>query len=111
MAGTISVEVVYALPRLQRVLRLDLPAGTTAGKAIEASGLLRDHPEIDLATNPIGIYGELARLDSPLRDRDRVEVYRALVADPGELRRRRAIEQGKRKAGAGRRKAKNAEPR
>lgn len=98
--------MVYALPHRQRLVQLEVAAGCTAGEAIEASGLLHEHPEIDLANNPVGIYGKLATLDSVLREHDRVEVYRALVADPKEMRRRRAAEQ--RKAGAGRRKTRGS---
>jgi putative ubiquitin-RnfH superfamily antitoxin RatB of RatAB toxin-antitoxin module len=70
-------------------------------QAIEASGLAQKHPEIDLAKNKVGVYGKLAKLDTPLRDRDRVEIYRPLIADPKEVRRKRAEEGKVMKKGGG----------
>lgn len=91
----ICVEVVYALPEEQMVSSVSLPEGSRVADAIHASGILASHPEIDLTTASVGVFGRLARLDTTLRDRDRVEVYRPLVADAKEARRRRARE-GKR---------------
>lgn len=90
----IRVEVVYANPTEQRLVKIECAEGTTARQAIESSGLLECFGEIDLSKNKIGIFGKLAKLDQPLRDRDRVEIYRPLIADPKEIRRQRA-EQGK----------------
>lgn len=92
MSGEIRVEVVYALPARQRLRRLTLPAGSTVREAIERSGLLEECPEIDLTQNKVGVFGKIARLDAPLREHDRVEIYRPLIADPKEVRRRRAAE-------------------
>ena len=88
----LHVEVVYALPQNQELVRLELPAGSSLQQALDASGLLQTHPEIDLSKNKLGIYGKLARLETALRDRDRIEVYRPLIADPKETRKRRAAE-------------------
>ena len=101
MAETIHVELVYALPATQDIISLDLPAGSTVGQAIEASGLLAKHPEIDLAKNKLGIYAKLAKADTALRDRDRVEIYRPLIADPKEVRNQRAAEGKVMKKGGG----------
>jgi len=101
MDETIHVEVVYARPERQEVASLTLPAGSTAGQAIEASGLLAPYPEIDLAKNKLGIYAKLAKADTGLRDRDRVEIYRPLIADPKEVRKQRAAEGKVMKKGAG----------
>jgi putative ubiquitin-RnfH superfamily antitoxin RatB of RatAB toxin-antitoxin module len=92
MAETINVEVAYATPERQDVAAIKLPAGSTVGQAIEASGLLAKHPEIDLAKNKLGIYAKLVKIDTALRDRDRVEIYRPLIADPKEVRKQRAAE-------------------
>jgi putative ubiquitin-RnfH superfamily antitoxin RatB of RatAB toxin-antitoxin module len=92
VSGEIQVEVVYALPAVQRLRPVKLPAGSTVRDAIERSGLLAECPEIDLAANKVGIFGKLTRLDAALRPRDRVEIYRPLHADPKEVRRRRAAE-------------------
>lgn len=101
MAETIRVEVVYALPDRQEIASLNLPAGSTAGQAIEASGLLAKFPEIDLTRNKLGIYAKLAKPDTALRDRDRVEIYRPLIADPKEVRKQRAAEGKIMKKGGG----------
>jgi putative ubiquitin-RnfH superfamily antitoxin RatB of RatAB toxin-antitoxin module len=92
MAESIHVEVVYALRENQSVISLNLPAGSTAGQAIEASGLLAKYPEIDLAKNKLGIFAKLAKVDTALRDRDRVEIYRPLIADAKEARKQRVAE-------------------
>jgi len=95
MKDTIEVEVVYALPERQEVVRLKLAEGATVQQAIDASGLLQRHPELAPGkANKVGIYAKLTKLDATLRDRDRVEIYRPLIADPKEVRRKRA-EQGK----------------
>lgn len=101
MAETIHVEVAYAKPERQEVVKLALPEGSTAAQAIEASGLLTKHPEIDLAKNKLGVYAKLVKPDTALRDRDRVEIYRPLIADPKEVRKQRAAEGKAMKKGAG----------
>ena len=86
----ISIEVAYARPDEQLVLELYVKPGTTVAQAIQASGILVRFPEIDLKLNKVGIYGKLTKLSQPVSDRDRVEIYRPLIADPKEARRRRA---------------------
>lgn len=86
---TITVEVAYALPERQMIIPVTVPSGTTAASAIQASGILQQFPDIDIDRNKIGIFGKLAGLDTPLRDKDRVEIYRSLLADPKEARRQR----------------------
>jgi putative ubiquitin-RnfH superfamily antitoxin RatB of RatAB toxin-antitoxin module len=71
------------------IVELALPAGATAGDALRASGILERHPQTQAATQKLGIWGKLAELDSPLRDGDRVELYRPLKVDPKEARRLR----------------------
>jgi hypothetical protein len=70
-------------------------------QAIEASGLQQKYPEIDFSKNKVGIFGKLTKLDAPLRDRDRVEIYRPLIADPKEVRKKRADEGKVMKKGGG----------
>lgn len=89
-----SVEVAYATPTEQRVISVVCDSATTIRTAIERSGILARYPEIDLTRNKVGIYGKLAKLDGLVRERDRIEIYRPLIADPKEIRRQRA-EQGK----------------
>lgn len=89
-AEGIRVEVAYAEPERQWLRALTVAPGTTVGQAIEASGVLAAFPVIDLARNRVGIFGALARLEDRVAEGDRVEIYRPLVADPKEARRRRA---------------------
>lgn len=101
MAELLNLEVCYALPAKQDIVQLKLPVGTTVKEAIEASGLLAKYPEIDLAKNKFGIFAKLAKMDATLRDKDRVEIYRPLLADPKEVRRQRAADGKVMKKGAG----------
>lgn len=100
-AATINVEVVYALPHEQRLLRVRLAEGAAVEDAIRQSGVLDAFPDIDLAKNKIGIFSKLVKLDEKLRDKDRVEIYRPLIADPKEVRRKRAEEGKVTKKGGG----------
>ena len=100
-ADSIDVQVAYALRERQELLSLRLPAGATVQRALEASGLLQKHPEIDLAHNKVGVFGKLTKLDATLHNGDRVEIYRPLVADPKEVRRKRADEGKAMKKGGG----------
>lgn len=88
----LNVQVAYALPAETTLLDLRVGSEATVREAIERSGILAQHPEIDLAKNKIGIFGKLVKLDSALHDRDRIEIYRPLIADPKEVRRQRAAE-------------------
>jgi len=98
---SIRVEVVYALPEKQEVVPLSLPAGSTLQQAMEASGLTVKFPEIDPANGKFGIYSKLSKPDTVLRERDRVEIYRPLIADPKEVRKQRAAEGKAMKKGGG----------
>ncbi|MEW6169400.1 MAG: RnfH family protein [Pseudomonadota bacterium] len=86
----IPIEVAYAAPAEQVILKLDVAAGTTLRDAIERSGILQRFPEIDLAHNKVGRWSHVAALDEIVRAGDRVEIYRPLIADPKEMRRQRA---------------------
>jgi putative ubiquitin-RnfH superfamily antitoxin RatB of RatAB toxin-antitoxin module len=97
----ISVDVCYAMADRQEVVTVTLPAGSTLGQALEASGLLTKYPDIDVKKNKFGIWNKLAKLDAALRARDRVEIYRPLIADPKEVRKQRAAEGKVMKKGAG----------
>ncbi len=101
MAESIHVEVVYALADVQELAQLDLPGGSTVAQAIAASGLLEKYPEIDLKKNKLGVFAKLAKAETMLRDRDRVEIYRPLIADPKEVRKQRAAEGKVMKKGGG----------
>jgi putative ubiquitin-RnfH superfamily antitoxin RatB of RatAB toxin-antitoxin module len=86
--SSIRVEVVLALPRGVDCVSLSLPAGSTVGDAVAASGLRERHAGLD--AQAVGVFGRRVKPDARLADGDRVEVYRALVNDPKEARRRRA---------------------
>ncbi|CAM3030264.1 RnfH family protein [Vibrio rarus] len=86
----IHVEVVYALPNDQRVVSLVVNKELTVEQIIEQSGLLTLFPEIDLAINKVGVFSRNVKLDGLVRDNDRIEIYRPLLADPKEIRRKRA---------------------
>ena len=101
MSQQIQIEVAYARPDQQALLSLRVAAGSTVAQAIEASGVLAKFPEIDLAQNKVGIFGKLTKLDTVVRERDRIEIYRALIADPKEVRRQRAEEGKAMKKGGG----------
>lgn len=88
--ATLRVEVVYALPAAQDVIAVELEEGATAREAVQASGLLARHPEIDPARPQLGMFGRKIRPDTRLKEGDRVEILRPLAADPKEARRRRA---------------------
>lgn len=90
----LSVQVCYATRERQWLLPLEVEQGTTLHQAIEASGLLRQAPEIDLSVWRVGIFGKQKPLDTVLRRHDRVEIYRPLEADPMTSRRRRAAKRG-----------------
>jgi len=101
MGEQIRVEVVYALAATQELVAVKVASGTTVRQAIEASGLLEKYPEIDLAKNKLGVFAKLTKPDAVLRDRDRVEIYRPLIADPKQVRKQRAAEGKVMKKGAG----------
>ena len=91
---TLEVEVVYALPGRQTLLRLRAPAPLTAREAVLGSGVLEQHPEIDPAALRLGVFGRECDADRQLEDGDRVEIYRPLLMDPREARRRLAAAGG-----------------
>jgi len=93
----IPVEVVYGLPHTQRLIALEVPAGTTALATVQRSGLLQEFPEIDLETASLGIFSRLldgrtlpAPAEYSVQPHDRIEIYRALLIDPKQARLRRA---------------------
>ncbi len=101
MSDKINIEVVYAQAQEQTLLKISLPVGVTVAEAIQACGVLEKHAEIDLAKNKLGIFGKLTKADAVLRDKDRIEIYRPLIADPKEVRRQRAEEGKAMKKGGG----------
>jgi len=95
----LNIEVAYALPAHQVLMALRIRAGATVREAVEQSGILESFPDIDLGSNQVGIFGKLIKLEHPLREGDRVEIYRPLIADPKEVRRLRAAKGKKMRKG------------
>ncbi len=85
----LQVEICYAAPDLQIRKPVRVDAGATVQQAIMQSGVMRECTAIDLTVCRVGIYGKLRTLDTVLHDRDRIEIYRPLIADPMDSRRRR----------------------
>lgn len=96
----LNVEVAYAKPGEQVLEQIVVPADATVESVIRQSGLLERFPEIDLAVNKVGIFGKAAALKAGLHEGDRIEIYRPLIADPKEARKKRAAEGKAMKKGA-----------
>ena len=90
MPEEIMVEVAYALPEEQVIISIKVPTKSDVKQAIKKSGIQKKFPNIDLSKNKVGIFGKKTTLDHPLKDRDRIEIYRPLILDPKEMRRKRA---------------------
>jgi putative ubiquitin-RnfH superfamily antitoxin RatB of RatAB toxin-antitoxin module len=98
--STIHVEVAYALPDKQRIVALELVVGSSVRAAAMQSGLDKQFPELDLATVDLGVFGKMVSKpdEQALKDGERVEIYRPLIADPKEVRKQRAAKVKARKA-------------
>jgi putative ubiquitin-RnfH superfamily antitoxin RatB of RatAB toxin-antitoxin module len=90
MPNEILVEIAYALPEEQVIISIKVPTIFNVQQAIEKSGIQKKFPSIDLSKNKVGIFGKKTTLDHTLNDRDRIEIYRPLILDPKEMRRKRA---------------------
>ena len=90
MPDEMLVEIAYALPEEQVIISIKVPTIFNVQQAIEKSGIQKKFPCIDLSKNKVGIFGKKTTLDHLLKDRDRIEIYRTLILDPKEMRRKRA---------------------
>ncbi|RLA45074.1 MAG: RnfH family protein [Gammaproteobacteria bacterium] len=95
---TIGVEVAYALPHRQAIVEVRVVVGTTALEAAQQSGIADGFGGIDLDNAKLGIFGKVVAPGQALRDGDRVEIYRPLIADPKEVRKARAARAKERRA-------------
>ena len=86
------VEVAYACDNKQTLISLEVKEGITLKEAIELSGILETYKQIDLSKDRLGIFSKFATLDTVLREKDRVEIYRPLIADPKKVRKERAAQ-------------------
>jgi len=91
----IHVEVVLAMPERQDLIALELVVGSTVADAITQSGFVEIYEGFELDLAKVGIFGQKTSPEQVLRDGDRVEIYRPLIADPKEVRRQRALKQAK----------------
>lgn len=98
VVSTINVEVAYAEPDRQRIFSVNVDAGTTAGGAIVQSGIMMEFPDLDIENSKIGIFGKVSTMETIVREGDRIEIYRPLIADPKEVRRKRAAEKSDRES-------------
>lgn len=83
-----QIGVAYSEPGQQVWLNIEVPEPSTVNEAIERSGILKQFPHIDLATQKVGVFGKLVKLDAALKPGDRVEIYRGIIADPETVPRR-----------------------
>ena len=90
MSNIIQVEVAYALPDKQKIMKVDVVEGTSAKEAVMESGILKEFVDIEISTVKLGIFGKAVKSDTTLRAGDRVEIYRPLIADPKLARKKRA---------------------
>ncbi|MBU2917109.1 RnfH family protein [Psychrosphaera sp. F3M07] len=98
MINNIKVELVYGLPQQQTLLSLEVPEGNTVEQVIVNSKIADKYTDIDLTVNKVGIWNKTCKLQDIVKDGDRIEIYRPLIADPKEVRKRRAekaIEEGR----------------
>ena len=97
---TIQVEVAFAKPEVQVIVPLKVPPATTAVEAIQRSELAARFAELEPLTYKYGIFGKVCKPDQPLREGDRIEIYRPLIADPKQVRKDRAAKGKKTRKGA-----------
>ncbi len=88
--AVVAIQVCYAKPDRQILLEIRVPVGITIHQAILQSGILQEAPEIDLSCCHVGVYNKVKVLDALVREHDRIEIYRPLIADPKDSRRKRA---------------------
>ncbi len=87
------VEIIYATLKEQNILKLEVEENSTIDDVIHQSSILELYPEIDLSINKVGVFNQVKKLDYIVQNFDRIEIYRALLADPKEVRRNRAVRQ------------------
>ena len=90
MNDLITLEVAYGIPKKQIIISFQAPKDISVKEAIVLSGIEKKFKEIDLSKNQLGIFGKITSLETKLKHKDRIEIYRPLIADPKEIRRKRA---------------------
>lgn len=94
----ITVEVAYALPHKQALIKTTVPEGTTALEAARASGISERFEGLDLDNAKLGIFGKAVPAKQVVQEGDRVEIYRPLIADPKQVRKERAAKAREKRA-------------
>ncbi len=103
----IQIEICYALPTQQKLISMSVEEGTTASVAVAESNLVSTFPEIDLGNLNLAIFSTKVENDYVLKEGDRIEILRPLLADPKEVRKRRAAEMKAKKEAQKKLKANN----
>ncbi|MET0015040.1 MAG: RnfH family protein [Sedimenticola sp.] len=83
-----NIGVAYADRFKQVWLKLEVPDGSTVLEVIQHSGMLEQFPDIDLEKQKVGIFGKVTKLDAPVEEGARIEIYREITADPELVERR-----------------------
>lgn len=91
----IEIEVAYALPRQQFLIQEKVIEGTTIAEALLISSIHQLVPSIEIVDGKVGLFGKVAKMTQVLKAGDRIEIYRPLVNDPKEARRRKAMQADK----------------
>jgi hypothetical protein len=86
----INVNVAYCTPSAVHDIAVRVPSGATIAEVIRQSRIQERCPEINLESNQVGIFNKLCAPGTEVREGDRIEIYRSLIADPKTARRRRA---------------------
>lgn len=92
MVNKINIEVAFALPEKQSILKIEVPEGCSVFDGAKQSGIDKVFPEIDFETADMGIFGKIVKKpkEQTLREGDRIEIYRPLIIDPKQARLNRA---------------------
>lgn len=109
-SSEIHIEIAYGTPDQQMIVEQDIEPGTSPRDAVIQSTIDLYFPEIDKENCDIGLFGKAIRPDHTLESGDRIEIYRPLIADPKEVRKRRAAQGMKMKKGGGKEESKEETP-
>ncbi len=101
MEKLLNIEVAYATPELQKIIALKVEPGSDPRQVASNSGILEFFPEIDFEACHLGVFGKKIPDNYDLLDGDRIEIYRPLIADPKEVRKKRAAQGLAMKKGGG----------
>ena len=95
MSNMIDIEVVYGIPTKQVLLSVSVPEGSSIEECLKLSEITKYFPEIIINEAKVGIFSHLEKLSTIIKEWDRIEIYRPLIADPKEMRKLRAAKLAK----------------